>query len=69
MPLHDIITLCYFKCMADKKPAPKIGRDASSGQFMGVKIARPAVLPAKVSEASIRAAVRSVVTERRPHKS
>ena len=54
--------------MTSKPKTPKTGRDASSGQFMGVKIAKPAVLPVKISQATIRAAVRSVLTERRPHK-
>lgn len=46
----------------------KIERVAASGEFMGVKIARPAVPPLKASEASIREAVRSVVAERRTQK-
>ena len=55
--------------MANKdKTSSKPVREATSGRYMGVKIAKPAVMPVKVSEASIREAVRSVVDERRSLK-
>ena len=58
-----------YSIMAIKdKTSSKPVREATSGRYMGVKIAKPAVMPVKVSEASIREAVRSVLDERRSLK-
>ncbi len=68
-PFSDWLNCAIYQAMANKVKIPaKTGRTESAGRFMGVKIAKPAVMPLKVSEATIREAVRSVVDERRAQK-